>query len=104
MAESAKAMGDESKKIDADDYEVSDMIATVTRVANAGIAGATKLARIPLEEKWPEKHLVMGEYVSSVVRGMVTQSRRRCPGRSRQAGKMSYLPNEWLKSMTRLST
>ena len=50
------------------------MVATATKVVNAGLAGATDLARIPLEEKWPEPHLVMGEYISTVVRGMVTQA------------------------------
>jgi hypothetical protein len=102
VAESAKAMGDESTKIDKDEYDLSDMIATVTRVANAGISGATKLARIPLEEKWPEKHLVMGEYVSSVVRGMVTQASVVAQDAANDAEKMSYTPKSWLQSMTRL--
>jgi hypothetical protein len=102
VAESAKAMGDESKKIDKEQYDLSDMIATVTLVANAGISGATKLARIPLEEKWPEKHLVMGEYVSSVVRGMVAQAGIVAQDAANDLQGKSYLPNQWLQSMTRL--
>ena len=87
MNESAKAMVDESKKIDAKDYELSHMVATVTKVVNAGIAGATDLARIPLEEKWPEPHLVMGEYISSCGARHGDQSGQRRPGRRRQHGK-----------------
>ncbi|MFI5509358.1 hypothetical protein ACIA48_17970 [Mycobacterium sp. NPDC051804] len=103
MNESAKAMKDESAKIDAGNYELSHMVATVTKVVNAGIAGATDLARIPLEEKWPEKHLVMGEYISSVLRGMVTQAGVVAADTAKDMdadGK--YKPSQFLQSLTRL--
>jgi hypothetical protein len=100
--ESAKAMSDESKRIDNEQYELSDMIATVTRVANAGIAGATELARIPLEERWPEKHLVLGEYVSTVVRRMVNQAGKVAQTAANDVEGMTYTPRRWLESMTRL--
>jgi hypothetical protein len=100
--DSATAMSEESKKIDADQYDLSDMIGTVTRVVNAGIAGATELARVPLEEKWPEKHLVLGEYVSSVVRGMVTQAGLVAQSAANDIEGYSYTPRRWLESMTRL--
>jgi hypothetical protein len=100
--DSATAMGEESKKIDADQYDLSDMIGTVTRVVNAGIAGATDLARVPLEEKWPEKHLVLGEYVSSVVRGMVTQAGFVAQAAANDIEGFAYTPRRWLESMTRL--
>lgn len=100
--ESATAMKEESERIDAEQYELSDMVATVTKVVNAGIAGATSLARIPLEEKWPEKHLVMGDYVSTVVRGMVTQAGTVAQSAANDIEKKKYTPKRWLESMTRL--
>lgn len=101
--ESAKAMKAESEKIDSGKYELSHMVATVTKVVDAGIAGATQLARIPLEEKWPEKHLVMGEYISSVLRGMVTQAGVVAQDTAKDMdadGK--YTPSHYLQSLTRL--
>jgi hypothetical protein len=100
--DSAKAMSDESKKIDAGQYNLSDMIATITRVVDAGIAGATDLARIPLEVKWPEKHLVLGEYVSTVVRGMVTQAGTVAQSAANDIEKMAFTPKQWLQTMTQL--
>jgi hypothetical protein len=100
--ESAAAMKDESDRIDAEQYELSDMVATVTKVVNAGIAGATGLARIPLEEKWPERHLVMGDYVSTVVRGMVTQAGTVAQAAANDIENKKYTPKRWLESMTRL--
>jgi hypothetical protein len=100
--ESSTAMDDESKKIDADTYDLSDMIATATRVVNAGIAGGTKLARIPLEEKWPDKHLILGEYVSTVVRDMVTRAGKVAESAANDIETFAYTPSRWLESMTRL--
>lgn len=102
MNESAKAMKDESEKIDAGKYELSHMVATATKVVNAGLAGATDLARIPLEEKWPEPHLVMGEYISTVVRGMVTQAGVVAQDAANDVEAKDYRPSQWLQSLTRL--
>jgi hypothetical protein len=102
LDESAKAMYDESQKIDKDEYVVSDMISTVTRVVNASIAGTTELARIPLEERWPEKHLVLGEYVSTVMRRMVSQAGTVAQAAADDVEGFAYTPRRWLESMTRL--
>jgi hypothetical protein len=102
MNESAKAMKDESAKIDAKDYNLAHMVATVTKVVNAGIAGATDMARIPLEEKWPERHLVMGEYISSVLRGMVTQAGAVAQDTATDMENGNYKPSQYVQSLTRL--
>jgi hypothetical protein len=90
--ESATAMKAESERIDSEQYELSDMVGTVTKVVNAGIAGATNLARIPLEEKWPERHLVMGDYVSTAV----------AQSAANDIENKKYTAKRWLESMTRL--
>lgn len=100
--ESATAMKAESEKIDAGNYDLSDMVGTATKVVNAGLAGATKLARIPLEEKWPERHLVMGDYVSTVVRGMVSQAGSVAQDAANDIEAKKYTASRWLQSMTRL--
>lgn len=100
--ESATAMKEESTRIDEGKYDLSDMIGTATKVVNAGLAGATSLARIPLEEKWPEKHLAMGDYISTVVRGMVTQAGVVAQDAANGIEQKKYSSKEWLASMTRL--
>lgn len=100
--ESATAMTAELKRIDAGNYDLSDMVATITKVVNAGLAGATSLARIPLEEKWPERHLVMGDYISTVLRGMVTQAGVVAQDAAQDIENKQFATKEWLQSMTRL--
>jgi hypothetical protein len=100
--DSAKAMRDESERIDKEQYELSDMVSTVTRLVNVGIAGTTELARIPLEERWPEKHLVLGDYVSTVVRRMVDQAGIVAQAAANDVEGFAYTPRRWLESMTRL--
>jgi len=102
VTESATAMKAESEKIDAGNYDLSDMVGTATKVVNAGLAGATNLARIPLEEKWPERHLAMGDYVSTVVRGMVTQAGAVAQDAANDIEGKKYTVSRWLQSMTRL--
>ena len=72
--ESAAVVFEESKKIDDDQYELKDAIATVTKLVNVGITGATHIGRIAIEEKPPDTVLAMGEYIASVVRRMVGQT------------------------------
>jgi len=100
--ESAAAMSAESKKIDADKYEMKDAIATVTKVVGVGITGATHIGRIAIEEKPPDTVLAMGEYIASVVRRMVTQTGAVAADASENVEKKAYTPTKWLESMTRM--
>jgi hypothetical protein len=100
--DSAKVVGEESQKIDGDQYEVKDAIATVTRLVNVGIAGSTELGRILLEERPPETTLALGEYMASVVRRMVSQAGTVAELASEEVERKNYTPNKWLESMTRL--
>jgi hypothetical protein len=100
--ESAAAMSAESKKIDADKYEMKDAIATVTKVVGVGITGATHIGRVVIEEKPPDTVLAMGEYIASVVRRMVTQSGTVAADAAANVEKKDYTPTKWLESMTRM--
>jgi hypothetical protein len=100
--ESAVAMSAESKKIDADKYEMKDAIATVTKVVGVGITGATHIGRIVIEEKPPDTVLAMGEYIASIVRRMVTQTGTVAADASAHVEKKDYTPTKWLESMTRM--
>jgi hypothetical protein len=100
--ECAKALRQESDKIDNEQYELADAISTVTRLVNIGLAGSTELGRIPLEERLPEKQLALGEYVSSVVRRMVSQSGTVAQAAANDIEGMAYTPSKWLESVTRL--
>ena len=102
VAESAAAMKAESVRIDADQYELKDAIATVTRLVNVGISGATHIGRIAIEEKPPDTVLAMGEYIASVVRRMVGQTGAVAQDASINVEKKEYTPKKWLESMTRL--
>jgi hypothetical protein len=102
VAESAAAMKDESVRIDADEYKLKDAIATVTRLVNVGISGATHIGRIAIEEKPPDTVLAMGEYIASVVRRMVGQTGVVAQDASIHVEHKDYTPSKWLESMTRL--
>ena len=102
VAESAAAMKDESVRIDADEYKLKDAIATVTRLVDVGISGATHIGRIAIEEKPPDTVLAMGEYIASVVRRMVGQTGMVAQDASIHVENMAYTPSKWLESMTRL--
>jgi hypothetical protein len=100
--ESAASMSDESKRIDKDEYEMKDAIATVTKLVGVGITGATHIGRIAIEEKPPDTVLAMGEYIASVVRRMVTQTGTVAADASTHVENKDYTPKKWLESMTRL--
>lgn len=100
--ESATAMSAESKKIDADEYQMKDAIATATKVVGAGITGAAHIGRIVIEEKPPDTVLAMGEYIASVVRRMVTQTGAVAADASKHVEDKNYTPSKWLESMTRM--
>ncbi len=100
--ESAAVVFEESKKIDDDQYELKDAIATVTKLVNVGITGATHIGRIAIEEKPPDTVLAMGEYIASVVRRMVGQTGTVAADASIHLENKDYTPNKWLESMTRL--
>lgn len=100
--ESAEVVFEESKVIDADNYEMKDAIDTVTKLVGIGITGATHIGRIAIEEKPPENVLAMGEYIASVFRRMVTQTGSVAKDASIHVENKSYTPNKWLESMTRM--
>ncbi|WP_163700828.1 hypothetical protein [Mycolicibacterium agri] len=102
--ESAAVVSAESKIIDADAYELKDVIDTVTKLAGIGITGAAHIGRIAFEEKPPDTVLAMGEYIASVVRRMVTQTGTVMQDAAihMEKGKNKYSSKKWLESMTRL--
>jgi hypothetical protein len=102
--ESAAVVSAESRKIDAEDYELTDVIDTVTKLAGIGITGAAHMGRIAFEEKPPDTVLAMGEYIASVVRRMVTQTGTVMQDAAihMEKGKNKYSSKKWLESMTRL--
>jgi hypothetical protein len=102
VTNSATVVGDESTKIDSDDYQVSDAINTVTKLFNVGLTGLTDLGRIALEERPEATTLALGEYVGSVVQRMVSQTGSVAQAASVQLVNNKYGPNEWLKSMTQM--
>lgn len=100
--QSAEVLREESKKIDGEKYVVADAIETVTRLVNVGVAGATDLGRIALEERPPQNALALGEYVAFVVRRMVSQAGTVAQAASIEVERKTYTPNKWLESMTRM--
>jgi hypothetical protein len=100
--DSATVLREESKKIDGDKYEVTDAIATVTRLINVGISGATSLGRIALEERPPRSTLALGDYVATVVRRMVSQAGTVAEAAAIEVERKDYTPNKWLESATRM--
>lgn len=100
--QSAEVLREESKKIDDGKYAVADAIETVTRLVNVGLAGATDLGRIALEERPPENALALGEYVAFVARRMVSQAGTVAQAASVEVDRKTYTPNKWLQSMTRM--
>lgn len=100
--QSADVVREESEKIDGGTYEVADAIETVTRLINVGIAGATDLGRIALEERPPQTTLALGEYVVTVFRRMVSQAGTVAQAASIEVERKDYTPNKWLESMTRM--
>lgn len=102
VAESAAAMTVESERIDANEYHLKDAIATVTRLVEVGVSGATRIGRIAIEEKPPDTVLAMGEYIASVVRRMVGQTGTVAQDASIHLENKDYTPKMWLESMTRM--
>lgn len=102
VKESADVVFAESKKIDADDYQMKDAIDTVTKLAGIGITGASHIGRIAIEEKPPDTVLAMGEYIASIVRRMVTQTGTVAQDASVHVENKDYTPKKWLESMTRM--
>jgi hypothetical protein len=100
--ESADVLREDSKKVDSDKFEVQDVLATATKLLNVGIAGVTELGRIALEERPPATTLAIGEYVTTVVRRMVTQAGTVAQAASMDVDNKDFSSKTWLESMTRM--
>lgn len=101
--ESAKVLQAESKKVDADNYQVADAITATAKLVNVGVSGLTDLGRIVLEEKPPAKTVALGEYVVSVMQRMIGEVGTVAGAAAVQAEAKNYTPSKWLESMTRLT-
>jgi hypothetical protein len=100
--ESADVLREDSKKVDGDKFEVQDVIATATKLLNVGFAGVTEFGRIALEERPSATTMAIGEYVTTVVRRMITQAGSVAQAASMDVDNKDFSSKTWLESMTRM--